>query len=242
MNITFDTAVYYKYVARFDAMSIRERMLIAVAALAMILVVWNTLLMQPLSTRQKAMQAELNEITDNMTKTATAMEAAMEPKNTALSQLKTARSELTDVDHQLSTTIAGMIPPEHMAAVIQDVLRQQHGLTLISLRNQPVMPLIIPADTATPEPPASDAAAPQDAPAPASVNPVPAVKTGPYVHPLEVVVEGSYADIVAYLKALETMKWHVYWNHLEMQTREYPVNRVQIEMSTLSLDDTWLGV
>ena len=68
------------------------------------------------------------------------------------------------------------------------------------------------------------------------------MKTGPYVPPLSVVVEGSYVDIVSYLKALETMKWHVYWNRLELETRTYPLNRVRIEMSTLSLDETWLGL
>lgn len=241
MNISLDTATYYKYVARFDAMSIRERILIAVAALAVLLIIWNALMMQPLNNRQKAMQVELDEISDNMSRTAAAMEAAMEPRNTALAQLKTTRSDLDEVDHQLSTTIAGMIPPERMAAVIQDVLRQQHGLTLISLRNQPVMPLITTPDTPAPET-VTDPDAPPDAPAPPPTNPIPSVKTGPYVHPLQVIVEGSYMDIVAYLKALETMQWHVYWIRLELQTKQYPANRVQIEMSTLSLDDTWLGV
>ena len=243
MNIEIDLTPIYKLAARFDAMTIRERVLISTAALGAILVIWYTLLMQPLTAKQQALQSELETITTNITNTATAMEQAMEPRNTAMSQLKSAQSELGDVDHQLSTTIAGMIAPEHMAAVIQDVLHQQHGLTLISLRNQPVMPLITTPDI-PPEAPANPAPESDGSttPNPVANIPAPVIKTGPYVHPLEVVVEGSYADIIAYLKALETMKWHVYWIRLELQTKQYPVNRVQLEMSTLSLDDTWMGV
>lgn len=228
MNVELDFSAFYKYASRFDAMTMRERGLISAAALALLLILWNTLLMKPLNARQQALQNEQDEISTSMASTATAMESAMEPTNTAMAQLQSAKSELSQVDNQLATTIAGMISPQHMASVIQDVLRQQHGLTLVSLHNQPVMPLITSPD---PQTPTADAA-----------NPIPSVKTGPYVHPLEVVVDGNYADIVAYLKALETMKWHVYWNRLELQTKHYPDNRVQIEMSTLSLDDTWLGV
>lgn len=222
MNIQLDMSQVYKYASKFDAMTMRERALISVAALGVLLLLWNMVLMQPLTAREKALQDELDGISTDMSNTAQAMEEAMGPTNTAMAQIKTAQSELADIDNQLSTTIAGMIPPQHMAQVVRDVLQQQHGLTLISLRNLPVTPLV---DTSAP-----------------AGNAVSTQKSGPFVHPLEVVVEGNYADIVAYLKALETMKWHVYWNELELETKHYPVNRVRIEMSTLSLDDTWMGV
>lgn len=223
MNIQLDMSALYKYAAKFDAMTMRERALISAAALGALLMLWNVLLMQPLTTREKALQAEQSDISTDMSNTATAMEAAMAPTNTVMEQLKSAQSGLADADNKLATTIAGMIPPQHMAAVVRDVLQQQHGLTLISLRNLPVMPLV---DTTTPT----------------DGKPVATPKNGPFVHPVEVVVEGSYVDIVAYLKTLETMKWHVYWNQLELETKHYPINRVRIQMSTLSLDDTWMGV
>lgn len=228
MNIQLDMSQIYKYASKFDAMTMRERALISVAALGVLLLLWNMVLMQPLTAREKALQDELDGISTDMSNTAQAMEEAMGPTNTALAQIKAAQSELADIDNQLSTTIAGMIPPQHMAQVVRDVLQQQHGLILISLRNMPVMPLV---DTS------AQASSADNADSKATTQ-----KNGPFVHPLEVVVEGSYADIVAYLKALETMKWHVYWNELELETKHYPVNRVRIEMSTLSLDDTWMGV
>jgi len=247
MSMTLDMAAIHKYALRFDAMSLRERILLSVAALFVLLMLWNLLLMQPLDAKQKALQGELDEISTNITNTATAMETAMAPSNTALAQIKQATADLAEVDHQLSTTIAGMIAPEHMAEVIQDVLQQQHSLTLVELHNEPVTPLV---DTSASAQAASSSSSSSSAPdgatdttdAAETTSPIPDVKTGPYVHPLAVVVDGSYVDIVSYLKALETMKWHVYWNRLELETRHYPLNRVRIEISTLSLDETWLGL
>ena len=223
MNFQFDMSTVYKHASKFDAMTMRERALISVAALGLLLMLWNVLMMQPLTAKETALQGEMNDISTDISNTATAMEEAMGPTNTVLAQLKSAQSELDDMNNQLATTIAGMIAPQHMAEVVREVLKQQHGLTLISLRNLPVMPLV------------DSSAAPTAGKA--------ATKTsGPFVHPLEVVVEGSYTDIVAYLQMLETMKWHVYWNELQLDTKQYPVNRVRIELSTLSLDDTWMGV
>ncbi len=65
---------------------------------------------------------------------------------------------------------------------------------------------------------------------------------GPYLHPVELVIEGRYLDIVAYLHALEGLPWHFYWRVLELETKQYPLNRVRIELSTVSLDKEWIGV
>ncbi len=65
---------------------------------------------------------------------------------------------------------------------------------------------------------------------------------GPYVHPVEIVVEGTYLDVLAYLHALESLEWRFYWRLLELESTAYPRNRVRIELSTLSLDRDWIGV
>ena len=45
-----------------------------------------------------------------------------------------------------------------------------------------------------------------------------------------------------YLQALEALPWRFRWKTLDLTTKQYPVNRVRIELSTLSMDKTWLGV
>ena len=103
-----------------------------------------------------------------------------------------------------------------MVQVVHDVLSRQHGVTLVSLHNSPVTTLVPPAAGTT--------------------------SAGPYVHPVEIVVEGSYLDVLAYLHALENLEWRFYWRLLELESTTYPRNRVRIELSTLSLDKDWIGV
>ena len=55
-------------------------------------------------------------------------------------------------------------------------------------------------------------------------------------------IKGSYLDVLQYLQALETLPWHFYWKVLELNSGTYPLNRVRIELSTLSMDKEWLGV
>ena len=48
--------------------------------------------------------------------------------------------------------------------------------------------------------------------------------------------------ILEYLRALERLRWRIYWQTLELDNTHYPLDRVRIELSTLSLDRTWLGL
>jgi MSHA biogenesis protein MshJ len=59
---------------------------------------------------------------------------------------------------------------------------------------------------------------------------------------VELIVEGNYLDVLAYLHALEALPYRFYWRVLELKSTEYPVNRVRIELGTLSMDREWIGI
>jgi hypothetical protein len=64
---------------------------------------------------------------------------------------------------------------------------------------------------------------------------------GPYVHPIELVLQGDYLDVLAYLKALEAQSSGFQWRRFEYAGRgEAPEYR--IEFATVSMDSNWLGV
>ena len=62
-----------------------------------------------------------------------------------------------------------------------------------------------------------------------------------YRHGLEIEVEGSFAACLEYLDAIEALPWRLYWQLLDLEVIEYPRNRIRIEVSTLSLDEEWIG-
>src|SRR5262249_27246435 len=65
---------------------------------------------------------------------------------------------------------------------------------------------------------------------------------GPYVHPVEIVLEGSYLDVLTYLQSLEALPWRFYWRVLDLQSGKYPLNRVRVELGTVSMTREWIGL
>jgi MSHA biogenesis protein MshJ len=215
-------AALEKSFARFDQMSTRERALVAGAALVAVLMIWTIAVMDPMTAKTRALQSEMASLEGTLTGTGNSMEDAAAQSATPSRQREAQlQARLDTLNAQMASKSAGLIAPERMVQVIHDVLSNQRELTLVSLRNLPVTTLVEPT-------PAEDGTVPE--------------RTGPYVHRVELVIDGRYLDIMRYLKALETSPWHFYWSSLELQTKAYPVNRVHIQLSTLSLDKDWIGV
>jgi MSHA biogenesis protein MshJ len=112
-----------------------------------------------------------------------------------------------------------MIAPDRMIEAIHDVLDAQHAVALVSLHNLPALPL--PA---------------------AQEGETSAEGTHPYLHRVELVLEGPYLNVLAYLAALEKLPWHFYWRHLELTSAPYPTNQVRVEIGTISPDRDWIGL
>ena len=208
-----------KTLARFDALSMRERALVAGASLIGIVLLWVALVFDPMSVKQRALSAELTTLQQSIQLTTLSIQETADADPTLIAQREETKlkTQLADINAQLATKSAGLIPPERMVQVIHDVLSRQHGVRLVSLHNSPVTTLV-----------------------PSTAEGV--QSGGPYVHPVEIVVEGTYLDVLAYLHALESLEWRFYWRLLELESTAYPRNRVRIELSTLSLDRDWIGV
>jgi MSHA biogenesis protein MshJ len=200
---------------RFDKLSLRERALVALAVLAGCVGLWDIALMQPLRNQRNALTQELSTYNETVGSSEQADQA--DPHRAAIMRLSDLQTQSQTIDAQLTSGAAGFVPAPKMVEVVHDVLSQQHGLKLISIRNLPMTSLV---------PPATETAQ----------------GTAPYVHPIELVIEGEYGDVLNYLQALEALPWRFRWKTLDLTTKQYPVNRVRIELSTLSMDKTWLGV
>jgi MSHA biogenesis protein MshJ len=229
---------------RFDAMSLRERVLIGAALLASLLVLWDTALMQPLNAKRAALISILNAdpnavVPDTSQLAAGTADAPVDgaadpdPIGTALLQRESLRLQSVELNKQLQQVSAELIAPERMSEVLSDVLHQQPGVTLISLHNKPVSSLV-PA-------PKSESEINQASTAVMATAVTQPLGPGPYQHPVELVIEGHYLDILNYVRALEALPWHLNWQSLELDSSHYPLNRARIELSTLSLDPAWLG-
>jgi len=213
---------------KYEALSLRERAMVAFAVLGAAIFLWDNSLMDPLRAQKLVVDSELaNASAAGFTAQGTDI---TDPRQVSLQQAADLQTHLQGLDAQLRDTATGFVSAEKMVEVLNDVLDRQGRLQLVSIRNLPVVSLAPPrpADPAaeTPAAPTADTG----------------VGLPPYVHPIELVIDGPYADIVEYLEQLEKLPYKFRWSSLELVTAGYPRNRVRIVLSTLSLDSTWLGV
>ena len=210
-------------VAKIDTLSLRERLLVLITALVLIVALWHTLLMQPLEQRASQTRAELTALEDRIT----AANRSLEEQILQLAgggdeqrlRIASLRKRIDEINTTLGNHAAELIDPSEMAQVLESVLKEQSRLKLVRIRNTTPDSLVADED-------------------PSAVTPS-AVTF--YRHGLEIEVEGSYAACLEYLNAIESLPWRLYWQVLELDVIDYPLNRIRIEVGTLSLDEEWIG-
>jgi MSHA biogenesis protein MshJ len=208
---------------RVDTLSLRERGLIFAAGVTLAYIAWQTLFMDGLNKRTQVAEHQLSEVRQHLAALAEAdAGASANPLLAAAARNAALRRRLDSLDADMQTAARGYVAPEKMIDMLREILAAQHGLTLVSLANLPVESLSQTPGAAGGTPAAND--------------------RGPFLHPVEMVVEGDYASVVAYLRALEALPYRIHWQQLELAAGEYPVNRVRIVIGALSLSREWINV
>jgi MSHA biogenesis protein MshJ len=209
--------------ARINRSSLRERTLLFTAAVGLLVMLWNQLLMAPLAARWTALSNALQEAHARSSAAGSGhpADSLMDGYAARVLRESALRTALASTDSELNDAQSGMIAPKAMVAVLTEVLQHQKGLTLVLLRNLPVEPLLPPMVQT------------QGGSASAAM--------GPYLHPAEIVLRGNYLDVLAYLQELESRPWGFQWRRFEFTTSaDGPEYR--IEFTTLSMQSNWLGV
>jgi MSHA biogenesis protein MshJ len=221
-------------VERLDGFSIRERALIFGVGVALLYVAWQSLLMDPLTVRGKAAEQHLADANRQMTMSEQIRAVVVhDPAVEAAQRNGALTARLAALDSNLNSVAHGYVAPERMTELLRSLLSEQRGLTLVSLANLPVESLSLPSASK------QAAASTPAAIAPAAIAPD---DRGPFLHPVEMVVEGDYGSVVVYLRALEALPWRIHWQRVELVAGDYPVNRVRIVIGALSLSRYWMSV
>ena len=226
-----------QWMDRVDAMSLRERLMIFVMLAVVLIALAMSMAIDPLSGKQK-------QLTQTVVQ-AQAQTQALEAQIQALAEASkhdpdlSNKQRLADLDAKrknayiaLSSVQQGLVAPDKMTELLRDLLGRNPRLSLISIKTLAPRAL---TDAAKPTEPTlkSDAKPPEKSPT---------KDLGLYKHGVEISVEGSYADLVAYLVDLEQLPWRMYWGSVNLSAQTYPISRLTLTVYTLSLDKTWLSV
>jgi len=213
-----------------DRLSLRERLFLFAAALFVVGGLWEAVLAAPLTAREQIASAKVTSLQERLrTLDASLMATAdgmSEGVPEQLERLRALRARVAATDEEMRIFTTDLVDPAEMRSVLEELLRRHAGLKLVSAVNRAAEPVLVdeePAPGEAPPEPSSDA---------------PRL----YRHSLVLELTGSYLDCLRYVESVERLPWHIYWSRLEVEADEYPMNRIVIELTTLSLDEEWIGV
>lgn len=238
---------------KIDAMSLRERAMIFLAAAFVLISLLNALLLEPLLVKQKALAQKMIEqqakIKEQQTTIQLLLDAKRDDQKSPL-RVRAAqlRAQLQQQKDYLTNRSDRLVQPEQISHLLEQVLRQETHLQLLKLETLPLAPLI------EKEPlviingvvqPNKNMQMIEKEPV-VTINgmeqPSKNVQKEIFKHGIKITVRGSYLDLLHYLTALENLPTQMFWGELVFKVENYPDAEASLTLFTLSLDKTWLAI
>jgi MSHA biogenesis protein MshJ len=207
----------------FDARARRERLLLIGAAVAVVWMLGDSLWLTPAfkewaaaRARQSTAAAALQRLNAEIAQRGNETRSAEQQLRGEITQ---ARERIAQGDAALRAFGATLVGAAEMVPMLDRLLAQSSGVRLRSMQTLPRSEV----GAATPA---------------AAAN----TTGGLYRHGVELSVEGGYADVLAYVRAIESMPQHVLWGGLQLKVEQHPKVVVTLRLYTLSPDRNWLEI
>jgi MSHA biogenesis protein MshJ len=236
------TPMWMRYCSWFDRLKPRERALVVVASLALAGFVPYALAIEPQLRESRRLAAQIEtqgKLLATIRSDVAALAASnIDPDSSNRERVAQLTRQLRTLDDGLRTTQKGLVPADQMAKVLESLLDRNRGLRVVALRTLPPAPLL--------DRPAAGAAQSEAAPAtPANVAkaaPGAAAGSGIYRHGVELVLQGSYAELSAYLEQIERLPTQMFWSGAVLDAENYPRVTLTLSIFTIGLEAAWLSV
>ena len=217
---------------RYMALARRERVLVLAASLVLVVGLGVLLFIEPAVKQRAVLQKQLAqqraELLSLRPQVLALQARQRNPDAATWAQLNALRQQLQLADGEFAQLQRALVAPQEMGTLMENLLRAHRGLQLIGLHSVPVTSV---TELMNPSVPGT-AAAPDAKPA----------RDWLYRHGVQITVQGSYADMAAYLAALERLPRRVYWGELKIDAERWPATVMTVTVYTISLEKTWWRV
>lgn len=210
----------------FDERPIRERVLISITVLVLIVLAGWELWVAPAVAQVEHYRVELADLEQTRAdllaqETGLQQQLREDPSAELRERIAGRERRLARIDQQITETTGRLIPPRAMVVMLQEMLATEDRLELKGVQ------------LLAPEPVYADgsAAVPDDD-----------REALLYAHEVDITVQGGYLEVLGYLERLEAMDERLSWVLLEYETGEWPAGTARVRVRTLSLEPVWLGV
>lgn len=213
-------ATWKKSLKAINQLSLRERRLLAITSVSVMLMLflfvsWLPLLESWQKVRTAShvangkIQAAKAEITRLEEQARTDVNAPYK------AQLKKLRNEVADQENTINSLTSALITPKNMTQVFSGLLQENH-LTIETVTNQQAQPV--------------------------SINGSKEENHFLFKHGLSLEMKGQFLNTLKYIQALEKQEWQLYWDELVFTTLNYPHGTLDIKVHTLSTSEHVLGL
>ena len=224
-------ANWQKLTDRYSAMSRREQLLIAVAALAVAFFLPLTVWVDPPAKRATALTAQLAAQETELAALQAQIDGLkvrmVDPDAANRKLLAELQAQLETVDKDIGNLDDQLVPPQKMGKVLQMVLARHRGLSLVSLRTLAPEPLLVPPD---------------DKLSTAERLALVVRQENLWRHGLEIRVAGNYADLLSYVAELERAPQRLLWGDMALKVTVWPKSELTLTVYTLSRERDWLAL
>lgn len=191
-------------------LSMRRRCLVIAFSMLVILLLWYLLVDLPLSSRLSALDEQAmrlqHMILDNNKKASDVVKASGVADPEAQQQNQQLENRIAKLNEGLALVNSGDIFPKQASVIMQALLNDESGLTLIALNSLPTKVL-------------------KDFDDKGRVL---------YIHDITLTFKGNYFATLSYLKSLENIKWRLFWDDFSYQVKQYPEAEIKLHVYALS--------
>jgi len=255
------------YAKKFEAFSVRERLMVILAIIAVVYVLFDFTVLSPLKVEKSQVSASVEKwkmkIADINQQVRAITATFNEVKSSNVDhEVAALKNKLNASNKRMESLIYSFVRPQQMADVLRNLLQQEQGLKLMRLQSQRVQPLLAYKPPLESEVNVSDQSEEVQQLLDSYRNQLikerqgnldtgelsskesGRVQTPPDIfrHGIEIEFYGDFKSTVSYLEAVEALPWRFYWEEVSYTVEEYPRALVKVIIYTLSLDRGWIDV
>ncbi len=207
---------------RINGFTLRERGLLFLAVLATVFLLWDVVMMSPISERQESTQEQLEAVRGriaglNDSIQSMVRERQRDPNAELTARRDTLQQEIAALEQRINELHSGVSSPNRAVHVLARLLEDRSNLSVVRLENLPSQPLL------------GDGLENGG-------------QAGIFVHRVRLVVESDFDGVLDYMALIEELPKGVYWESLVLEVPGWPANRVEMVLYSLALNDGWLGI
>ncbi len=231
---------------RFDALVVRERMLLFGSFLAGIYLLFDTALIIPAGKELTRLQGEIEVVEKKVNQLGTEKKvfdrvAARDPDANLKRERLKLQGRLLQLESNLDELSLRLVPSNKLPEILRTVSEQAERVKLKSLETLPPEEIDLGGKKVSLKSMASVTSNYLSGGGGKNNETVTLPPESVYRHAIRVQLEGSYFEVVGFLKELESLSWRFYWEGLDYRVAKFPMALVDIELYTLSTEEGMLG-